>query len=120
MLKQHKIQTKTSKVDRVLFPSLIKQLYQTATKSEYLHLGFRAADIYPLTDKAIPDWKIASSLPTTTDEVPEETTSEQAQQETTKGKSRRSVTRPCTVSMSVNIIHKGQKMTLQDMQSTPK
>ena len=106
----------------VLFPTLVNQLYQEAAKPEYLRSAFRASGIYPLTAKAIPNWKLAPSLPkteSTTEKASEDVTNESSEPSTQRSTIDQSEDHTTIINMSVKIVHKGKKISLEDMKSTP-
>ena len=58
------IETRVSRLDRSLFQQFMKIIYQEDANPEYLRSAFRRLGIYPLSEYAVPQWKIEqSSLP---------------------------------------------------------
>ena len=61
VLKEYKLETMASRVDRQIFPSLIARIWDKVFLPEHLIGGFRAAGIHPLSRRAIPDSKLKTS-----------------------------------------------------------
>jgi hypothetical protein len=132
LFKTHQIKTQASRVDRGLFPQFINRLYQKAAKPKYLHSAFRRSGIYPLSEYAVPQWKITPSLPVSEDSpvtarnqnnkieaAASQLSQTSQQQQSTKLLQGSKVTYTTTIKMSVRITQKGEKLTVQDLQSTP-
>lgn len=63
VLKEYKLETMASRVDRLVFPSLIAKMWDKVFLPEHIIGGFRGAGIHPLSRKAIPVSKLKTSIP---------------------------------------------------------
>lgn len=61
MLKEYKLKTKAARIDKVVFPILMKQLWDQV-KPEHVVAGFRETGIHPLNSKVIPEEKLQPSV----------------------------------------------------------
>ena len=53
ILKEYKIDTVADNVTKVVFPCLMKKLWERSFKANYLVAGFRATGLYPLDQTAV-------------------------------------------------------------------
>lgn len=63
ILQNYKLTTKASKADKKNFASLLAELLKLTMTPAQLRSGFRATGICPFNPKAVPDDKLASSIP---------------------------------------------------------
>jgi hypothetical protein len=113
LFKTHQIKTQASRVDRGLFPQFINRLYQKAAKPKYLHSAFRRSGIYPLSEYAVPQWKITPSLPVSEDSPVT------ARNQNNKIEAAASQLSQTSQQQQSTKLLQGSKVTVQDLQSTP-
>lgn len=61
ILKEYKLESRASKIDRTVFPTLIAKLWSQSFTKLHLQSGFRATGLYPLNRAAIPESRLAVS-----------------------------------------------------------
>ena len=70
ILKEYKMETCAAKVDKTVFPSLLRRLWEESFQPEHLKAGFRRAGLCPVSKDAIPRSSYAPSLQETTTITP--------------------------------------------------
>ena len=66
ILKEYKMETCAAKVDKTVFPSLIRKLWDESFQPDHLKAGFKRAGLCPVSKDAIPKSSYAPSLMETT------------------------------------------------------